>query len=168
MPRSLSVTLRTLQCGWRPSQPLCWFSCHTFHIAGRTSANTNCLFSKLIISLPVAFGYPMIGRFTIMLLLPIWSTGPALTFSFLTSTQRVPRSAGGGMCHLAPRSLAVLALLESCVDLGKGDSAPCPFLLAGLVIVDPAALGLTMPHPALVYCLTSPRLIPSRRRPPPS
>ena len=87
---------------------------------------------------------------------------------FSTSTRRVPWSAGGAMCHLALRSLAVLALLKSCVGLGTGDSAPCPLLLAGFLMVVPAVSWLTVPHPALVSHLTSRRPIPSGGRPPPS
>ena len=62
--------------------------------------------------------------------LPIWSTGPALTFSFSTSTWLVPQSVDRVMSPLAPRSLAVLALRESC--------APHPVRPAGLPIVVPA------------------------------
>ena len=60
------------------------------------------------------------------------------------------------MSPLALRSLAVLALRESCAGRGKGDSAPHPARPAGLPIVVPAVLGLTVLHPALVFHLTSP------------
>ena len=89
-------------------------------------------------------------------------------FSFSTSTRRVPRFVGGTTCPLAPWSLAVLALRELCVGRGTGDSAPHPVWLAGLPIVVPAIPGLTVPHPALVSHLTSPRPIPSGGCPPPS
>ena len=100
--------------------------------------------------------------------LPIWSTGPALTFSFSTSTWLVPQSVDRVMSPLAPRSLAVLALRESCAGRGTGDSAPHLVRPAGLPIIVPAVLGLTVPHPALVFHLTSPKPIPSGGRPLPS
>ena len=72
------------------------------------------------------------------------------------------------MCPLAPRSLAVLAHRESCAGRGTGDSAPHLVRPASLSIVVPAVLGLTVPHPALVLHLTSPRPIPSGGHPLPS
>ena len=68
------------------------------------------------------------------------------------------------MCPLASRSLAVLALRESCVGRGTGDSAPLPVRLAGLPIVVPVVRKLPMPYPALVSHLTSPRPADSERR----
>ena len=62
----------------------------------------------------------------------------------------------------------VLALRESCVSRGTGDSVLHLVLLASFPIVAPAVLGLIMPHPALVSRLTSPRLIPSGGRPLPT
>ena len=76
----------------------------------------------------------------------------------------VPQSVNGTMCPLAPRSLAVLALRESCAGRGTGDSAPHLVRPAGLPIIVPAVLGLTVPHPALVFHLTSPRPEPVRAR----
>ena len=116
----------------------------------------------------VGLGFPTMGRLASTLLLPIWLTGPALISSFSTSTRRVPQTTCGTMCPLAPQSLGVLALCESCVGCGTGDSAPHPVLLAGFPIIVPAVLGLIVPHPALVSRLTSPRLIPSRGRPLPT
>ena len=72
------------------------------------------------------------------------------------------------MCPLAPQSLAVLALRESCAGRGTEDSAPHLVRPASLPIVVPAVLGLTVPHPALVFHLTSRKPIPSGGRPLPS
>ena len=80
----------------------------------------------------------------------------------------MPQSAGGAMCPLAAQSLAVLAIRKSWVGHGTGNSALHSLLLAGSPIVVPAVLGLTMPHPALVSYLTSPRPIPRRGRSPTS
>ena len=94
-----------------------------------------------------------------------WSSINVQLFNFHTVG---PSVHGGTTCPLAPWSLAVLALRESCLGRGTGDSAPHLVWLAGLSIVVPAVPGLTVPHPALVSRLTSPRLIPSGGHPPPS
>ena len=72
------------------------------------------------------------------------------------------------MCPLAAQSLAVLAIRKSWVGRRTGNSALHSLLLPSSPIVVPAVLGLTMPHPALVSYLTSPRPIPRRGRSPTS
>ena len=107
------------------------------------------------------FGFPRIGRFASMLLLPVWSTGPALMFSFSTSTRRNNVPSGSSEPSGSSTSRIV------CRSWNRGQCS-APGAACRFAHRCSRCSGVPVPHPALVSLLTSPRPIPSGGSPPPS